>query len=153
MKENRKITTMIIIISIILLAIIFGGCWYFKADHYVKTQEIGEYEFENDLDDYYFIYNQKELEHFEQKTGIHVELDGKYNFDQKAILVCAGHELINCYYNVESEDSPFKTTHFLYVILKKEKNDKLYLYSISKNYTSWRFSEKYYEDFTGIIYK
>ena len=148
----RKIKIMIIVI-VIVFVIILVGFKYLINNHYINASLIGAYRIEC-ADEYYeILYTQSEVVFFNDTYGLEIDIPEDFNYDNNAILVCSGHELVEAYYNIMEEENRPRLTHYLYVVLNKKKDNKVYLYKISNRYKSWFFSQKYSEDFNGIIYR
>ena len=146
MRKMIFLTALVVGLIFLMLGI------YIKFDHHVKVFPIMEFE-KKGIDDYYdFIFTDKELSEYEEEMGISIKLPEEFNFEKEAILICGGHSYIDGYYNILDEDDKFSSLHHLYVVMNKEKEDKVYLYTISNTYRSWFYSQRYCDDFNGIEY-
>lgn len=145
----------IIIVSILVLLFLVGGLYYMHEKHHVNAELLTTVDCDVEVDgDYYMLRNLDEINHFNEQMGTEVVIPEDFNFDKNCVLVCEGHKLIDSYYSILDEGKIINKTHFLYVVLRKEKESKVYMYTIPENYTTWMFSERYEEgEFTGIIYE
>ncbi len=147
-KMNFMLCVIVVIVILIICAII-----YYEKNHLVNYQRIADFK-GNEIEEFYdILYTQDEVDFFEKKYDVKISLPEKFDFEHEAILICGGHELVECYYNISDEDEVFSTSHFLYVVLKQKREEKIYVYSISNKYKNWCFSQRYSENFNGITYK
>ncbi len=148
----KKVRIGILIIIFFCMAVI-GFIVNLKINHSVNIQPLGAYE-DSDAEEYYdILFSQEEFDSFIENYDMSFSLPKEFDFKHDAVLVCSGHELIEGYYNISDEDNIFRTTHFLYVVLNKNKENKVFLYKIPNKYRNWYFSERYSDSFNGIIYR
>lgn len=138
----------IVMIILVLLSIV-----YINIKHFINIVYITEVEGHVENDYYGIIYSEDELWNFEKNNGVNICISDGFNFKQNALLVCGGHKIVKGYYKITDEDRLFSDSHFLYVVVDKNKDNKIYIYSISNKYRSWFYSQRYYEGFNGIEYE
>ena len=143
----------LIIYVVIIFSIVIGVTVYLKNNHYVEARFVDSFEEKGTEDFYEILYDTKELSHFEEEYGISIQMPKKFDFKKEAVLICSGHELIEAYYNISDEDDKLSSTHFLYVVMNKRKENKIFVYSIPNNYNNWFYSQRYYDGFNGIEYR
>ncbi len=147
----RKMYYLIGVAVIVILLICF--IIYYNDNHYVEFHFIDSFEVKESKEYYEILYDIDELSYFEEEYSAKIQLPKNFDFKKDAVLICSKHELLEAYYNISEEDEKFSSTHFLYVVMNKKIENKIFIYSIPNNYNSWFYSQRYYDGFNGIQYR